>query len=185
MPSLAEEIVSTVKAGRILDLDTDPGHLPVEIAKRSPDIKVDGIDVSRRLIKMARVNADRAGVAERLNFEMGNAFSLRFDDGSYYMVISTGMLHLLKDPVGVVKECYRVLKPGGKAWIYDPAQLTSQVNIRRWKASFTLIERFMYLLFLLFEKTSPGSLVSGPTPSWKGGPTPRRELKKSPWSLDQ
>jgi ubiquinone/menaquinone biosynthesis C-methylase UbiE len=153
---LAEKIVLTLEAGRVLDLGTGPGHLPIEIVKRSPSIWVDGIDLSRTLIHRARSNASRAGVAERLHFEVGNASRLRFPDQSYDMVISTGMLHALRDPVQVLRECNRVLRPGGKAWIFDPARVCSCVDIRKWKAAFTLWERFMHLLFLRFAGINPG-----------------------------
>ncbi len=48
---VAEEVVSNLKAGTILDLGSGPGYLPIEIVKRSPSIKVDGIDLSSKLIK--------------------------------------------------------------------------------------------------------------------------------------
>ena len=153
---VAEEIVANVKSGHILDLGTGPGYLPIEIVKRAPHIRIHGIDLSRRLIETARSNASRAGVAEQLRFEVGDASRLKFNDETFDMVISTGMLHTLKDPVKVLKECNRVLKQGGNAWIYDPARVTSQIDIRKWKAAFTLWEKLMYLLFLLFARFNPG-----------------------------
>ena len=153
---IAKEVVAILKGGQILDLGTGPGYLPIEIVKRSPHIRIHGIDLSRRLIEKARSNASRAGVSEQLHFEVGNASRLKFDDESFDMVISTGMLHTLKDPIKVLKECNRVLKQGGKAWIYDPARVTSQIEIRKWKAAFTFREKFMYVLFLLFAKINPG-----------------------------
>jgi methylase of polypeptide subunit release factors len=39
--------------GLILDLGTGPGHLPVEIVKIAPEINIIGVDLSRRLIKVA------------------------------------------------------------------------------------------------------------------------------------
>ncbi|MEJ2165145.1 MAG: class I SAM-dependent methyltransferase, partial [Desulfobacterales bacterium] len=50
---VAEEIVSYFKEGTILDLGTGPGHLPVEILKRSPAIRIVGVDLSHKLIQMA------------------------------------------------------------------------------------------------------------------------------------
>jgi len=146
---VAEEIVSNLKYDTILDLGTGPGYLPIEMAKRSPFVKVDGIDLTRELINMAQENAVKAGVADRVHFEVGDAANLRFEDGSYGMVISTGMLHMLKDPVKVLRECYRVLRSGGEAWIYDPARVSSQIDKKRWKASFTFRERLFYRLFTL------------------------------------
>ena len=152
---VAEEVVSRFKEGTLLDLGTGPGYLPIEIVKRSPSIRCDGVDLSGRLIKMARVNARKAGVADRLNFEVGNAAKLRFEDASYDMVLSTGMLHMLKDPVKVLRECYRVLKPGGEAWIYDPARVSSQMDKGKWKASLNFIEKLFYFLFKLYLRMSP------------------------------
>ncbi|MFH1350128.1 MAG: class I SAM-dependent methyltransferase [Pseudomonadota bacterium] len=152
---VAEGVVSHLRTGKILDLGTGPGYLPIEIVKRAPLMRVDGIDLGRKLIKMARANALRAGVADRVHFEIGDASRMRFENESYDMVISTGMLHMLRNPVKVLRECYRVLKPDCEAWIYDPAQVSSRMNRRRWKASFTLRERFFFKLFSLYTRINP------------------------------
>ena len=65
---VAEEIVASLKAGTILDLGTGPGYLPIEIVKRSPSIRVIGIDLTRKLINTAKLNALKNGVADRLHF---------------------------------------------------------------------------------------------------------------------
>lgn len=152
---VAEEIVSIFKRGTILDLGTGPGYLPVEIAKRAPEAKIIGIDLSRKLIRMAQASAVKAGLSEQLSFEFGNSSKLRFADDSFEMVISTGMLHSLKEPVKVIKEIYRVLKKGGQAWIYDPARVASDVDRQRWKASLTFRERFYLKLFKLLGLHKP------------------------------
>ena len=152
---VAEEIVSRLKSGVILDLGTGPGYLPIEIVKRSPSIKVDCIDSSRSLIRIARRNALKAGVADKLHFEVGNAAKLQLVDNSYDMVISSGMLHMLKNPIKVLMECYRVLKTGGEAWIYDPARVSSQIDVEKWQASLTFTERFLNRIFTLFSRLNP------------------------------
>ncbi len=152
---VADEIVSNLAEGIVLDLGTGPGYLPIEIAKRSPAIKIVGIDLTLKLIQMAQKNALEAGLKDRLNFQVGNAASLRFEDASFDMVISTGMLHSLRDPVKVLREIYRVLKKGGEAWIFDPAKIASQINVNKWKASLTFRERFFLWLFKLLELHNP------------------------------
>jgi ubiquinone/menaquinone biosynthesis C-methylase UbiE len=152
---LAQEVVDFLQAGRILDLGTGPGYLPIEIVKRSRAITVVGIDLSRSLLKMARRNAMNAGVARQLHFEVGNASRLRFPDESFDMVLSTGMLHMLRDPVAVLRECYRVLRAGREAWFFDPARVSSLVDKKKWKASFSLLERFMYLVFSYYVRLVP------------------------------
>ena len=144
---VADEIVSSFQQGVMLDLGTGPGYLPVEILKRSCDIKIIGVDLSRRLIQMARENAQLAGLSDRLSFELGNASRLRFNEGDFDMVLSTGMLHSLKQPVKVFQEIYRVLKKGAEAWIYDPARVASYIDRNKWKASLSLRDRFFLRSF--------------------------------------
>jgi ubiquinone/menaquinone biosynthesis C-methylase UbiE len=144
---VADEIVASFRKGILLDLGTGPGYLPIEIVKRAPQIKIIGIDLSRKLIQMARANALKAALSNNLNFMTGNSARLKFEDESFDMVISTGMLHSLKDPVRVMGEIYRVLKKGKEAWIYDPAKVASDVDRQKWKASLTLRERFFLRLF--------------------------------------
>ena len=152
---VAEEILSSFHRGLLLDLGTGPGYLPIELAKRSSQVRMIGIDLSRVFVRMARANALRAGCASRLHFEVGNAADLRFKAEAFDGVISTGMLHALRDPVRILRECWRVLKPGREAWIYDPARVCSQVNTSEWKASFTPFDRLMALCLPLFTRLNP------------------------------
>ena len=152
---VAEEITAHLSGGTILDIGTGPGYLPIEIAQRSSTVRIIGVDLSRKLIEMARSNAVKAGLSDRLKFKLGNAGRLEFDDSAFDMVISTGMLHSLKEPVKVLQEIYRVLKADREAWIFDPAQVSSAVDRKKWRASLNLRERFFLWLFGLFGLHKP------------------------------
>jgi ubiquinone/menaquinone biosynthesis C-methylase UbiE len=152
---VAEEIVAEFKAGTILDLGTGPGYLPVGILKRSPAIRIVGVDLSQKLIRKANINVLKAGVSERVSFEVGNAAKLRYNDDAFDMVVSTGMLHSLKNPVNVLIEVNRVLKNGGEAWIYDPARIIQYIDREKWKASLTRRERFFLWFFGLLSLHKP------------------------------
>lgn len=152
---VAEEAVDFLDGERVLDLGTGPGFLAIEIARRAPGVRVEGIDLSRRLIEAARRNASAAGVTDRVHFERGDASRLRWADESFDMVISTGMVHALKKPSQVFEECLRVLKTGGTALVYDPAQISSRIDDREWKASFSPGEWVLFGLFRIFSKLNP------------------------------
>jgi ubiquinone/menaquinone biosynthesis C-methylase UbiE len=152
---VAEEIVAHLEKGVILDLGTGPGYLPIEIAKRSSNIHIIGVDLSRKLLQMAQANAANAGVSDRLTFQFGNAAKLEFEDASFDMVISTGMLHSLKEPAKVFNEIYRVLKQGGEVWIFDPAKVASQVDRKKWLLALTHKERFFLWLFKVLGLHEP------------------------------
>lgn len=152
---VAEEVVFQFKAGTLLDLGTGPGFLPVEIVKRAPEIQIVGVDLSRRLIRMARNRAKSANLSKHLVFEVANAANLRFGDDSFDMVISTGMFHSLKNPSKVLREIFRVLKPGGDAWIYDPAKIIHYIDKSQWRDSLNAKERFFLWVFGLLGLQKP------------------------------
>ena len=113
---VANDIVAKMGSGTILDLGSGPGYLSIEIAKRSPGLQVYGIDLSRRMVEIARRHAQ--GV-DNARFVFGNAAKLPFKDNALDLVISTGALHHWRTPRLVLNECYRVLKTDQEAWIYD------------------------------------------------------------------
>ena len=152
---VADEIVSNIRQGVMLDLGTGPGFLPVEIVKRAPELSITGVDLSRRLIQMARGHARSAGLSHHITFEVGNSARLRFADASFDMVISTGMLHSLKNPVAVLSEINRVLKKNADAWIYDPANVIQYIDRAKWKASLNRRERFFLWIFGLLGLHKP------------------------------
>jgi len=113
---IANDVVTKMGKGTILDLGSGTGYLAIEIAKRSPSLRVYGIDLSRRMVKIAGRHAKGVGNAR---FVFGNAAKLPFRDNSIDLVVSTGASHHWKTPRLVFEECYRILRPGGVAWIYD------------------------------------------------------------------
>ncbi len=145
---------------RILDLGTGPGYLLIEIAKRVHNFQIDGIDPLLKSIKIARKNAMRAGVGDRIHFEVGDANKLRFKENSYDMIVSTGAFHELKNPIEVLNECYRVLKPGGEVFIHDPARVSAGVDKKKWMDSLNFLEKITYRLFSLFRKFKPPQTYS-------------------------
>ena len=113
---IAKGIVEKMGNGTILDLGSGTGYLSVEIARGATSLQVYGIDLSKQMVKIARRHAK--GV-DNARFVFGNAAKLPFKDNSIDLVVSTGASHHWKAPHMVFEECYRVLKAGTEAWIYD------------------------------------------------------------------
>ena len=113
---VANDIVAKMRRGIVLDLGSGTGYLTVRVAGRAPGLQVYGIDLSRQMVKIAKRRAE--GV-DNARFVFGNAARLPFKDKSIDLVISTAASHHWKTPRLVLDECYRVLRDGGEAWIYD------------------------------------------------------------------
>lgn len=141
---VTKEIVAHITHGRILDIGTGPGHLPIEIAKAAPGVEIVGVDLSKKMIEIARKNTTAAGMTARLQFFTGDGNRLDFNDNTYDMVISSGSLHAWKDPVRVINECYRVLKPACEAWIFDPARIFTPESQKVLDKRLNWIDRLAY-----------------------------------------
>lgn len=152
---VAALIIAHMNRGALLDIGTGPGYLPIEIARRAPELKVVGIDSSKTLVRMAREKAERAGLSDRVHFIKGDGNRLRFADNSWDMVISTGSLHAWKHPVRVINECYRVLKAGGEAWILDPAQVITPEAQKLMESGLGVIDRLACQWGSLTSKATP------------------------------
>ncbi|MEM1583457.1 MAG: class I SAM-dependent methyltransferase [Nitrososphaerota archaeon] len=116
---VASEVASEIYSGKILDVGTGPGYLPIEIAKLAPNIEVIGIDLSNDMVRIARKNAEKAKLLEKVKFMVENANEMTFEDSLFDLVISTGSLHHWKRPIRIINEIYRVFKDEGNAWIFD------------------------------------------------------------------
>jgi ubiquinone/menaquinone biosynthesis C-methylase UbiE len=126
---VAEEVTATLRSGRVLDVGTGPAYLPVEIAKRAPNLEIVGIDLSPAMVAIATKNAEKRGVFDRVRVQRANAANLPFEDGYFDLVVSTLSLHHWLKPSECLKEINRVLKENGEAWIYDARRdTTKEVN---------------------------------------------------------
>jgi ubiquinone/menaquinone biosynthesis C-methylase UbiE len=116
---IAKNIKDGQISGIVLDIGTGPGRLPIEIAKQVVNAQVVGIDLSEDMVKIAKGHAEKAGLADRVKFKVASAYNTGSEDNSVNLVVSTGMFHHLKEPIRGFNEIYRILRPGGQAWIFD------------------------------------------------------------------
>lgn len=74
-----------------------------------------GIDLTERAIEHAKRRLACFGLQS--NLAVGDAEALEFEDNTFDVVYSWGVLHHSPDPPKAIAECYRVLKVGGRAKI--------------------------------------------------------------------
>jgi ubiquinone/menaquinone biosynthesis C-methylase UbiE len=106
----------TPAGGKILEVAAGPGYLAIEIAKLGRR-EIAGVDISKSFVRIATENAREAGVA--IEFRQGNAAELPYDDASFDFVVCRAAFKNFADPLGALNEMHRVLKPGGRASVYD------------------------------------------------------------------
>ena len=74
---------------------------------------VTGVDLSASAIALARQNFAQQGLAADLREADGE--HLPFGDATFDLVYAHGVVQYTSDPAALVRECHRVLKPGGEA----------------------------------------------------------------------
>jgi ubiquinone/menaquinone biosynthesis C-methylase UbiE len=105
--------------GHALDIGTGPGVIPIMLAARVPRLRLTGMDLSEPMLQKALKAAEEAGVADRLDFRLGDAKSLPFSDRSFDLVLCNSLLHHLPAPLALFNEISRVSKPGAAILLRD------------------------------------------------------------------
>jgi SAM-dependent methyltransferase len=100
-------------AGRdVLDIGVGMGADHLEWARHRPKRLV-GIDLTQRAVNFTRQRLERHGFQP--DVRLGDAEHLDFEDGSFDIVYSWGVLHHTPDTPHAIEEVRRVLRPGGVA----------------------------------------------------------------------
>ena len=95
---------------RLLDAATGTGALAILAAKRGADVV--GMDLAPVLIETAKERAAEEGVT--VDFEVGDAEEMSYDDASFDKVTSTLGVMFAPDHAAIASELARVTRPGGR-----------------------------------------------------------------------
>ncbi len=108
------EKMQLAPADNVLDVGCGAGWLSRRLAKLVPQGRVVGMDVSDEMIRRARC----ASVDfENLIFVTGEVEEIPWEPNFFSHVISVESAYYWPDSVAGIREIFRVLKPGGSAWI--------------------------------------------------------------------
>jgi ubiquinone/menaquinone biosynthesis C-methylase UbiE len=107
-------------ASTVLDMGCGTGVAARTIARRADfSGRVTGIDLSPYLVNAAKRLADEEGLGGRVEFRSGDTRELDIHDGSFDAVVAHTLVSHVQEPLSVIKEAGRVVKPGGLIAIFD------------------------------------------------------------------
>ena len=81
--------------------------------------RVIGLDIEAPLLARARRYAEKAGLADRIEFRLSAPGPLPVEDASADVVYSSGAFTQIADKLGMFRQVFRVLRPGGLFVVYD------------------------------------------------------------------
>jgi ubiquinone/menaquinone biosynthesis C-methylase UbiE len=117
--AFVERLVSLGARGRMLDVGTGPGHIPLLVCERIADATVVGVDLARHMLRHAERHRAASRHADRVSYRLADAKRLDFPDASFDAVYSNTILHHIPDPRPFLAECERVRRPGGVLLVRD------------------------------------------------------------------
>lgn len=97
----------------VLDVGSGVGG-PARFVATRTSARVTGIDLTPDFVAAARVLTERAGLADRVTFQVGNALDMPFGDATFDAALCQYVAMNIVDKQGLAREIVRILKPGGR-----------------------------------------------------------------------
>jgi ubiquinone/menaquinone biosynthesis C-methylase UbiE len=97
--------------GNVLEVGCGRGDFAIWLATTVSRLNITAVDFSETSIRIARERAAAAGVA--VNFSVSDAQSMNSPDEQFDHVVSCECMEHVQQPIKMVSEIFRVLKPGG------------------------------------------------------------------------
>jgi len=109
----------------VLDVGCGVGVTPCYIAKKY-GCRVVGVDISEKMLSMARERAKRKRAGNRIKFMAADAQNLPFRSNLFDAVISESVNAFVKDKKKAISEYIRVTKPGGYLGLNEATWIKEQ-----------------------------------------------------------
>jgi len=113
--TILKGLLSGTSGKKALDIGTGRGHFALYLAKLGFDVT--GVDISDKMIHHAKCHAEEKKLG--VNFLVGDAEHLQFDDNTFDVVVSRNLLWTLPSPKKALKEWRRVMKPEANLVVSD------------------------------------------------------------------
>ncbi len=114
-----------------IDLGCGMGHFTLGLARLvGPEGKVIAVDLQPQMLERVRRRAERAGLSDRIRLHRAGAASLELSVRGDF-VVSSWMVHEVKDRAAFVHEVAEVMKPGARWFVAEPRGHVGEADFER------------------------------------------------------
>jgi SAM-dependent methyltransferase len=132
---IALEMLDVQEGDQVIDVGCGPGNYTRPLAQAAGEGLTIGLDASEAMVAAA---AKRGG-GENIAYLRGDACALPFEDGSFDIACSVGVIHMVEQPLVALGEMVRVLAPGGRLAVL--VSCARKGRARRERAGVTIFAR--------------------------------------------
>lgn len=121
---IRQQLMTAIKCQpkRILDLGCGTGSATLMLKQAFPEAVVIGLDLSPYMLVVAEYKAQQAGL--NIQWQHGLAEDTGLEEASFDLVTASFLLHETPPKISqlILRECFRLIKPGGQVIILDGNQ---------------------------------------------------------------
>lgn len=118
LPTLEGVVPKLQKGAKVADVGCGHGHSTILMAQAYPNSRFWGFDAHEESIKEARRNAQKAGVADRITFEVAKA--TEYAAQGYDLICYFDCLHDMGHPDKALQHAAKALAPDGSVMLVEP-----------------------------------------------------------------
>lgn len=103
----------------VLDVAVGTADLAIEMLRQERCHRVAGLDLSAEMMRLGKEKADKRGLADKIDFQLGSALSMPYADGRFDAVTCAYGVRNFSNLDQGLAEMFRVMKAGGKLVILE------------------------------------------------------------------
>ena len=134
--------LAPIRGQALLDVAGGTGDISFRFLQRASGANATVLDLTEPMLAEGRKRAEIVGIAGQLEWVVGDAMALPFEDDSFDVYTISFGIRNVTDPQKALSEAYRVLKPGGRIMVLEFSHIPN--DFLQWfydKYSFNVIPR--------------------------------------------
>ena len=122
-----KKAVEGIEKPMLLDVACGTADSTVALARINENVRVEGIDISEKMLEMGEKKAEKQGLKGKIGFSVSCAENICFKDDTFDAVMVAFGVRNFSDRERGLKEILRVLKPGGTLVVLELSEPRSVV----------------------------------------------------------